>query len=67
MPADGHLGIAEGIETGQQADILARYGCHMGQGYLYSRPVPAQDVTPMLQLFGQKPDLPWRVSASASG
>ncbi|MVT00391.1 EAL domain-containing protein [Devosia sp. L53-10-65] len=59
--------VAEGIETGQRADILARYGCHMGQGYLYSRPVPAQDVTPMLQLFGQKPDLPWRVSASASG
>lgn len=59
--------VAEGIETGQQADILARYGCQMGQGYLYSRPVPAQDVTPMLQLFGQKPDLPRRASAGASG
>jgi len=58
-------GVAEGIETGRQADILSGYGCQMGQGYLFSRPVSADDVAAMLQLFGQKPDLPRRVSASA--
>ncbi|MDT8991047.1 EAL domain-containing protein [Curvibacter sp. APW13] len=32
--------IAEGVETEEQRDFLARHGCHLFQGYLYSRPVP---------------------------
>jgi diguanylate cyclase (GGDEF)-like protein len=32
--------IAEGVETASQADILARLGCQLGQGYLYGRPAP---------------------------
>ena len=32
--------IAEGVETSEQADVLADLGCHIAQGYLYSRPVP---------------------------
>ncbi|WP_295534985.1 EAL domain-containing protein [uncultured Pseudacidovorax sp.] len=31
--------IAEGIETVQQRDLLARMGCDYGQGYLFSRPL----------------------------
>lgn len=31
--------IAEGIETASQALALRRMGCHLGQGYLYGRPV----------------------------
>lgn len=31
--------VAEGVETLAQADYLAQVGCHMAQGYLYSRPV----------------------------
>lgn len=31
--------IAEGIETTEQADVLASLGCREGQGYLYSKPV----------------------------
>ena len=31
--------VAEGIETAEQRDHLHRYGCHYGQGYLFSEPV----------------------------
>jgi diguanylate cyclase (GGDEF)-like protein/PAS domain S-box-containing protein len=36
--------LAEGIETEAQRDFLAEHGCTLGQGYLYSRPVPASDM-----------------------
>jgi len=32
--------IAEGVETEEQRDFLARNGCHAYQGYLFSRPLP---------------------------
>lgn len=41
----GGLGIevvAEGIETAEEHDLLRSLGCEMGQGYLFSRPVPAE-------------------------
>jgi diguanylate cyclase (GGDEF)-like protein/PAS domain S-box-containing protein len=31
--------IAEGVETEEQRDFLDRHGCHVFQGYLFSRPV----------------------------
>ena len=37
--------VAEGIETDGQAAILTTLGCQTGQGYLYSRPLAAQDAT----------------------
>ncbi len=36
--------VAEGVETVAQARVLRRYGCEMAQGFLYSRPVCAQDI-----------------------
>ncbi len=33
--------IAEGIETQAQLDLLIKAGCDFGQGYLFSKPVPA--------------------------
>jgi len=33
--------VAEGVETQTQSEVLRDYGCELGQGYLYSRPVPA--------------------------
>ena len=32
--------IAEGVETPAQRDLLARAGCRLYQGYLFSRPLP---------------------------
>jgi diguanylate cyclase (GGDEF)-like protein/PAS domain S-box-containing protein len=41
--------IAEGIETVDQLNWLQDHGCEYGQGYLFSRPIPAQEVTTLLQ------------------
>jgi len=35
--------IGEGIETEAQRDLLTAAGCDFGQGYLFSRPVPAEE------------------------
>ena len=40
--------IAEGIETELQARLLEELGCRLGQGYLYSRPVPQADFRELL-------------------
>ncbi len=32
--------IAEGVETVEQRDFLARHGCDLYQGYLFGRPMP---------------------------
>lgn len=34
--------VAEGIETAEQRDFLARLGCHHGQGYFFSKPLPLE-------------------------
>ena len=36
--------IAEGVETSGQRDFLMANGCHRFQGYLYSKPVSAQQL-----------------------
>ena len=36
--------IAEGVETAQQRDLLRLLGCRYGQGYLFSKPLPADQV-----------------------
>ncbi len=47
----GSLGIdviAEGVEAGEQAAFLRDAGCPYGQGYYFSRPVPAEVIEDML-------------------
>ncbi len=36
--------VAEGIETTEQRDLLQSLGCHYGQGYLFARPAPFDQV-----------------------
>jgi len=35
--------IAEGVETEAQRDYLIRHQCDIMQGFLFSKPVPAED------------------------
>jgi diguanylate cyclase (GGDEF)-like protein/PAS domain S-box-containing protein len=41
--------VAEGVESGEQAAFLLREGCDLAQGYYYSRPVPAKEMTALLE------------------
>jgi diguanylate cyclase (GGDEF)-like protein len=40
--------VAEGIETEETMEYLAAAGCAMGQGYHFSRPLPAEELSPQL-------------------
>jgi hypothetical protein len=46
--------VAEGVETGEQADQLRQWGCLLGQGFHYSRPVDRQTATLLLRERAQK-------------
>jgi EAL domain-containing protein (putative c-di-GMP-specific phosphodiesterase class I) len=36
--------VAEGVETEDQLEFLREQGCEIVQGYLFSRPLPAEDI-----------------------
>jgi EAL domain-containing protein (putative c-di-GMP-specific phosphodiesterase class I) len=42
-----HL-IAEGVETEAQRTILSQQGCQYMQGYLFCRPLPAEELNDWL-------------------
>ncbi len=41
--------IAEGVETVEQEAYIIAQGCNEGQGYLYSKPLPARELTGYLK------------------
>ena len=41
--------VAEGVETAEQRDVLLAAGCHIFQGYLFSRPLAAEALWAMVQ------------------
>jgi len=45
----GMVTVAEGIETPEQLAALHRLGCEHGQGFLMSKPVPADEITRLLR------------------
>jgi diguanylate cyclase (GGDEF)-like protein/PAS domain S-box-containing protein len=48
----GYKIIAEGIESQEQLELLQQLNCDIGQGYLFSKPVTAEEIT---FLLGCKP------------
>lgn len=38
------MALTEGVETPQQYEFLKQIGCHMAQGYLFSKPVPLSEL-----------------------
>lgn len=49
---------AEGIETPEQQEILMSLSCEIGQGYLRSRPVPADAMTALLRAERSRAGVP---------
>lgn len=41
--------IAEGIETGEQLEYLEKHSCEGGQGYLFSKPLPQDQLRELLR------------------
>lgn len=41
--------VAEGVETCEQLSFLTEQGCETYQGYLYSKPLPIQELTSFLE------------------
>lgn len=55
-PRDATLSIiAEGVETAQQLTYLQQQGCEEGQGYYFSRALPAEDVARLLDNRALRP------------
>jgi EAL domain-containing protein (putative c-di-GMP-specific phosphodiesterase class I) len=46
----GRKVIAEGVETADHLAILRSLGCEYGQGYLFAKPIPADEVVKLLML-----------------
>jgi EAL domain-containing protein (putative c-di-GMP-specific phosphodiesterase class I) len=45
----GMLVIAEGVETAEQEAYIMAQQCDEGQGYFYSRPLPARELLQFLR------------------
>ncbi len=57
--------IAEGVENLRQMEVLHRLGCGVMQGYLFSRPIPPDDLTHWLHNTVLPRKAPWIVQAGA--
>ena len=65
MASNLHLDVvAEGVETSEQVALLKKLHCKYGQGFYFSKPLPAQEAASLLA--GQPTSLP-KSSAAASG
>jgi diguanylate cyclase (GGDEF)-like protein/PAS domain S-box-containing protein len=44
----GLVAVAEGIESERQLVSVQNFGCDLGQGFLFARPMPAEELTDLL-------------------
>jgi len=51
--------VAEGVENLRQMEVLHRLGCGIMQGFLFSRPQPAEDIETWLQQTELPKVAPW--------
>ncbi|WP_295626163.1 EAL domain-containing protein [uncultured Nitrosomonas sp.] len=49
--------VAEGVETQAQLDFLRNQNCELIQGYFYCRPLPAEELTQMIQELQEKQEI----------
>jgi EAL domain-containing protein (putative c-di-GMP-specific phosphodiesterase class I) len=40
--------VAEGIESPEEAEALRELGCHIGQGFLFAKPLPCEQMDELL-------------------
>ncbi|HET7307213.1 MAG TPA: EAL domain-containing protein [Gammaproteobacteria bacterium] len=53
--------VAEGVEAPHQAAFLRRYGCHLMQGYLFCRPLPADEFRHFVETWTGHTDITLRL------
>ena len=46
--------VAEGVSTPDQLELLREFGCELAQGYLFSHPIPADEVRAFLEERGKR-------------
>ena len=59
--------IAEGVESLRQMEVLHRLGCGVMQGFLFSRPIPPDDIEKWLQNTVLPRKAPWIAPALTDG
>ena len=59
--------IAEGVETRAQEGLLRSQGCDQAQGYLYSKPMPAEAVPGFLLSSSLSPQQEWPLEPRPNG
>jgi predicted signal transduction protein with EAL and GGDEF domain len=57
--------VVEGVETAEQLKLLRSWGCRKVQGYYFSRPLTARDLSPLLRAGKVLPALSEPVAAAA--
>jgi EAL domain-containing protein (putative c-di-GMP-specific phosphodiesterase class I) len=56
--------VAEGVENQRQQDVLYGEGCSLMQGFLFSKPLPPEDIQVWMEQVVLPRKAPWMPSAT---